>query len=376
MSNKILIVDMHRRFGGGQMHSLCKLKMLKENGFDAHILISSDKRFRNKLSELGLYFTKTNMRAFYFLKPAFKIALAIKLFFMCKKHKFEIVHCNSDYELGAARLVANFLPIKTVFTRHVVKRLKYKKIKNLDGFIGVNPAIIEQAKNLNDQHNLGIKKFEFIAPFFKEETFINFSTSQTRDEFFEKNFNLKLKNCPILCTVASLSLNKNQQILFKAMAYLIHTKKREVQAVLAGFGSQENSYKKMVKDLDIEQSVHFLGFTDKVADILYHSDIKVLPSRVGAEGFPISVIEASILKKPVIGTYGAGTDYAIRHEQTGLLFNPNDYLTLAAHIEKLIDNPDFAKQMAENAHKFVLENFTNQAKFEKLIKFYSDVINK
>lgn len=367
MNKKILIVELHHRLGGGQVHSLNKYKMLLKSNQDVLILVPHNTEITKQLEKEGLPHIKTRILRSEFIRPVYKIALAIKLFFICKKYKVDVIHCNKDIEIDAAKLVAKKYPVKIVFTRHVTKPLNIKRVRDIDGFIGVNPEIVSTAKNLN----LNIKTFEFIPPFFDENKYINYCPSQTRSAFFEESFKIKLKNCPILCIIANLSDLKNQEIVIKALAKLINQKNTPAQLVLAGIGSQKLYYKNLAKKLEIQDYVYLIGFTDMIPDLLFHSDIKILPSK--REGLPITITEAALMKKPIIGTFKTGTEYVIKHEKTGLLFNFDDVETLTSHIERLIENPQFAKELGENACDFVTKNLSNQSKLEKLINFYQRI---
>ncbi len=372
LKSKVLIVELHRRFGGGQAYSLSFYKTLLINGYEASILVPAGKDITKKLESQNLPCIKTNILRLGFIKPIYQLALAVKLYLVCKKNKINLIHCNKDVELWSAKLVAKLLKIRVVFTRHVLKPLKnLKRIKNVSGIICVNPDVAKNIETLNKSLSLNIKTVAFIPPFFDEEKFIKHKSLQNKDDFFKQNFNVELKKCPIISVIANLSVAKNQQILFHSIAKLINEKHKLVQVVLAGAGSQMSYYKRLAEQLLISEYVHFLGFTDKTADVLFYSDMMVFPSKL--EGFGIVLMEAALMKKPIISTFGSGPEYIVKHEHTGLLFNYNDSLTLAEHIELLIENPEIGGNLSKNAYDFVIQNLSNQAKFEKMDLVYKSL---
>ena len=371
-NNKVLIVELHRRFGGGQAYSLSLHKTLLANGYESNILVPKGKEITEMLEAQNIPCVKTNILRLGFIKPIYQIALAIKLYLVCKKNKINVIHCNKDIELWSAKLVVKLLNLRVVFTRHVLKPLKkLKRIKDIAGIVCVNPDVAKNIENLNKNLSLNIKTIAFIPPFFDEEKFIKHKSIQSKDDFFKQNFNIELKKCPVISVIANLSVAKNQQVLLHAMAKLINEKHKFVQAVLAGAGSQRSFYERLAEKLGITEYVHFLGFTDKTADVLFHSDMMVLSSKL--EGFGIVLMEAALMKKPIISTFGSGPEYVVKHGHTGLLFNWNDASTLTEQIQLLIESPEYGKKLSENAYNFVIQNLSNQAKFEKMDLVYKSL---
>lgn len=290
---------------------------------------------------------------------------------ICKKDNINIIHCNIHRETLAAKKVAKKYNVKIVLTRHNPQTPKAKYLKNLDGFIGVNPQIATIGKN----KKFNIKKSIFIPPIFDEEKFLNFKPSYNKENFFKKNFNLDLQNLPVLCMVANMPLNinhKNHPLLLNALAKLINEKNIKVNTLLIGDGPKKSELKVKTKKLNIEKYVHFLGFTDKVAEILYHSDINILTSK--EEGLPIVISEAALLKKTsIVGTDTPMTNI-ILHKKTGLVFKYNDIDSLVQKIEQLLDNPKLCKTLGENVYQYVKENFTTECSIKKIKKFYEKVL--
>lgn len=371
MNKKILIIELHHKLGGGQVHSLNMYKTMLENGCDVQILVPHNTEITRQLEAAGLAHIKTKILKFELIKPVYKLILAVTLFSLYKKLKFDVIHCNKDMELWAAKQVAKKYPVKVVFTRHVSKPFKANQIKNINGLICVNPNTLLVAENLNSKKNLQIKNFDFIPPFFEESKFINYKSDKKREDFFKENFGVMIKKIPILCLIGNLSKRKNQEVLIRAIHELIYNRNRAVQAVFAGTGSQESYLKSLAKNLGVADYCYFLGFTNKTNELIFHSDIKIVPSKV--EPFGIVFLEAALLKKPIIGTIGTGAELTVKHELSGLLFEANDVKALVDAIERILCNPEFGRILGENAFAHVLQNYSNQVKFQKLLTFYKNI---
>jgi glycosyltransferase involved in cell wall biosynthesis len=68
-------------------------------------------------------------------------------------------------------------------------------------------------------------------------------------------------------------------------------------------------------------------------------------------------IESMMHGVPVVAFDSAGTSEIIEHEQTGLLYN-SDGESLAAELERLLDDHSLYAGIVERARKHVFQNFT------------------
>ena len=92
-------------------------------------------------------------------------------------------------------------------------------------------------------------------------------------------------------------------------------------------------------------------------EILAGSSVFVQPSL--AESIPNATKEAHLLGIPVVGSNVGGIPEIIEHEKTGLLVPPGDAVALAAAVNRLLDDPDFAALLATSARKNVIEKFSS-----------------
>ena len=108
----------------------------------------------------------------------------------------------------------------------------------------------------------------------------------------------------------------------------------------------------MTKELKIQDKVYFHGNLKNPFNVLRHSDIFVLPSRV--EGFPNVLLEALSAGKPCISfNCPSGPSDLISHNNNGLLVNPNDIVAMAEAMQFLIDNPEIRKKFSSQANDII-----------------------
>ena len=81
-------------------------------------------------------------------------------------------------------------------------------------------------------------------------------------------------------------------------------------------------------------------------------DVSVLPSitdwKQETEGLGMVLLEALACGKPVIGTNTGGIVDIVKHEETGLLVEEKNAKQLAQALNRILSNPGFAKQLAQN----------------------------
>lgn len=117
---------------------------------------------------------------------------------------------------------------------------------------------------------------------------------------------------------------------------------------LLGGGALEGEIRELVRQLNL-QGVHFLGVSPhkEIAQFYDRADIFVNASNL--DNMPVSVLEAFASGTPVATTSPEGMRYIVEHERTGLLSDPGDPAALAQNIIRLLEDPDLAARLAENA---------------------------
>ena len=345
--------------GGGETYVLELYKNLTERGYHIDFLVLTNSPFQNKLAKLNIeHFHCAALKYKRWGIPYYPGKAHMRT--LCKERKIDIVHCNTERELRIAKQSIRSLPTRIVFTRHLPNKMRPASLANVDGVIGVSPAITQSLSKLNTAKNLHVGTIRNITPLVNEKKFLNFTPTTDRHSFFKTNFDVRLSDAPVLCTVANFysdRKHKNHHLLFEAVAHLIHTKKYPIEAVLAGDGVGRAALEKYAHELQIDRYVHFLGHTNQIPEIMYHTDFNVLPSSYEALG--LVLIEAALLRKPSIGATGTGVTTVITHNQTGLLFENNNAISLSVQIETSVKNISLRELLGKQAHDFVIENFSS-----------------
>ena len=159
-------------------------------------------------------------------------------------------------------------------------------------------------------------------------------------------------------TVARLEKEKNLDRLITAFKNT-HHKFPDWQLIIIGTGSQEKALKKLTQNLDLENSVKFLGQLkpSQIAQHYSQSQIFVLPSQY--EGWGMVILEAMASSLPVITTKVGVANSVIKNNHNGLLIEKTPR-SLEKKLNWLISHPKQRQRIAHQAKISLKEFFQTQ----------------
>jgi glycosyltransferase involved in cell wall biosynthesis len=129
----------------------------------------------------------------------------------------------------------------------------------------------------------------------------------------------------------------------------------------------------MIRDLGLQESVVWSGFTRDVPSALQRLDGLLLPSLFG-EGMPMVVLEALAAGIPVVATRVEGTPEVIRDSMEGFLAKPNDVESLAGSIKALISDRRRWLRMSQAALARHRSRFTDVLMAQRTAEVYADLL--
>ena len=103
----------------------------------------------------------------------------------------------------------------------------------------------------------------------------------------------------------------------------------------------------LIAELELEDAVVFAGQRPNIPAIMRAVDMLLLPS--WEEPFGRVVVEGMAAGRPVIATSVGGPAQTITDGLDGLLAPPKDPQAWAAAINRLLDDPQLARRIGENA---------------------------
>jgi glycosyltransferase involved in cell wall biosynthesis len=177
----------------------------------------------------------------------------------------------------------------------------------------------------------------------------------------------------VLGTVGSLFEVKGLPYLLEAIARL-RNKYPRLSLLIAGEGNREDSLKTIANQLELGNTVRFLGFRDDIPDILQAVDIYVCSSV--SEGLSLSILEAMAMSKPVVATDVGGNPELIADGANGFLVPAKDPVRLADAIAELINSPERRLEFGTKSREVVENRFSLERMVRDYEKLYEQVISK
>lgn len=130
----------------------------------------------------------------------------------------------------------------------------------------------------------------------------------------------------------------------------------------------------LARDLGIEKSVQFWGFTphDLLRDLLAASDIFMLPTKL--EGFGLVIAEALACGVPVVSSAIRPLDEIVVDGRSGFLVAPEDFGLFAQKACELLDTRELRRRFAEFGLEYVRARFGVSAVVSRIVGRYEELL--
>jgi len=158
---------------------------------------------------------------------------------------------------------------------------------------------------------------------------------------------------------ALLTHRKGVDILIKALPYLENYK-----LFIVGDGKSRKKLEKLTSELNVSNRCFFVGYKLDAYRYLEHFDIFAMPSR--SEGFPISLLEASIYSKPVVASNLSVIEEAFSNNEISF-FNLKKPLTIVDSIKELTNNNEKGK----NLNTKYLDFYSPEKMYKRYLSIYN-----
>lgn len=145
----------------------------------------------------------------------------------------------------------------------------------------------------------------------------------------------------------------------------------EALLLLAGDGSLRGALEQLSRDLEITETVRFLGYTEQMLAYYQASDVFVLPS--WSEGMSNALLEAMACGLAPVATAIPGNTDVVTHERDGLLVKAGDRHALAEALTRLLSDPSLRQQIATGARQTITGRFALEQTAEAYARLYQQL---
>lgn len=171
----------------------------------------------------------------------------------------------------------------------------------------------------------------------------------------------------LIGNIGRLELQKGMEYFIRSYP-LVKATCEKVKFVIVGDGAESSHLKNLVKEMELQDEILFLGRRDDVRRIMQYMDVIVLSSLW--EGYPLTPIEAFSVGKTVVATRVAGTTEIVIDEENGILVEVANSGELANGIKEMIQDTEKREQLEKNAYRYYCEKNDFSVFSEMVLSYY------
>lgn len=368
---KVLQAIRQGKVGGGESHILSLVKHIDKALFEPVVLSFTDGQMITELNHTGIgNFVIPSEKAFDFTTWS-------KVKKLMQQEQVDLVHIHGTRATSNIYWAAKQLKLPVVYTIHGWsfhddQSLPVKKARILfEKWITrkTNCNISVSASNQKTGRD-NISNFNSTV-IYNGIDVEHFSPYNTKRKSLRKELNIPA-DAFVFSFIGRITIQKNPLGLIKAFKKIAEANPQAL-LLMVGDGELKEAAVQLVSELNLEKSVVFEGFRTDVADILFSSDVYCLPSLW--EGFPIGLLEAMAMGKPVIATRVDGSSEIILHKENGLLVEPQQDEMLSGAMLELMHNEPLRNTLGKAARQTITDNFDVCKMTRQIENIYTNILS-
>lgn len=186
---------------------------------------------------------------------------------------------------------------------------------------------------------------------------------------------LGLNGKRIVGVISRVAKEKGQEKLIRSLP-ILKKKNSKLTVILVGRGPDLSRLKKIAKDLQIKEDVIFLGFVKDKNIALAIMDVFAFTATWELEGFGLSLVEAMMMKIPVISFKNNTVHEILRHRKTGFIVRKNNPEYLAQAIINTFKNKNRSIKMTQQGLISAKQKFDIQISASKIFHILEEAADE
>ncbi|MBH8554885.1 glycosyltransferase family 4 protein [Nostocaceae cyanobacterium CENA357] len=292
-----------------------------------------------------------------FVNLVWSFVLAIKLYF---RYHYRYIEWGHGYEFPALLLLSYILPIRFFIYLHgndVLSASQNPLWRSLFQLTLTRAeGIVCNSSGTQDylRHTFRLRTpTHIIHPVVRPEKFGVVTSQSGLDDLrlsLRQAYNIP-QTAVVILSVGRLVKHKNFDRVIENLPLLL-TIGVDVHYIICGQGSSESELKSLAHRLRVDKRVHFAGYVSdrELAGYYAACDIfamlTILNTKArNVEGFGMVYLEASYFGKPVIASGLGSIIDIVRHEENGILVNPNSGYEVFQAFKKLCKDQQLREQL-------------------------------
>ncbi|MCP3030715.1 N-acetyl-alpha-D-glucosaminyl L-malate synthase BshA [Halobacillus sp. A1] len=349
-------------------------KLLAEKGHEIHF-ITTQLPFRLNRVYPNIFYHEVEVSNYpVFQHPPYDLSLANKMAEVINREELDILHVHYAMPHAVLAILAKQMSdrdIKIVTTLHgtditvlgidsSLKQMIKFAIDQSDRVTAVSESLVSQTREQLET----VKPIDVIYNFVDERQYFRNPNAQLKKEYKIK------EEEKVIIHVSNFRRVKRVTDVIQVFAKV----REEVPSklLLIGDGPEYSMCYQLVKTLNLENHVLFLGKQENVNELLAISDLKLLLSE--KESFGLVLLEAMACGVPCIGTRVGGIPEVIDHGETGYIAELGDIDEISNYAISLLSDEKVLHQFSIQAEQVVKEKFASQTILRQYEQLYDQVI--
>ena len=192
--------------------------------------------------------------------------------------------------------------------------------------------------------------------------------------FVTKNVTQKERIPHRVTQIGTLITRKHAEMTIEAVA-MLREKYPDITLTIAGYGPEQSRFEALCRELQIEESVTFLGHLTNAEALAEMARAQVFSMPSVNEGFGIVYLEAMASGCVTIGTQSEGIDGIIISGENGFLIPPLDVNCLVGIMDRCFQNSELMRRISDAARATANElTWENNAK--QYLELFASLIKK
>ncbi|MEK3781283.1 N-acetyl-alpha-D-glucosaminyl L-malate synthase BshA [Paenibacillus sp. FSL R5-0810] len=350
-------------------------KLLAEQGHQVHFIAHSIP-FRLGSFHKNIFYHEVEVNDYYvFRYPPYDLSLATKMAQVANMQQLDVLHVHYAVPHAVCAFLAKQMvgdQLKVVTTLHgtditvlaqdeSLKDLIRLAINESDAVTAVSEDLIRETRDLLDITRDIDLTYNFVDP---RVYYPRHSESLRRDYanpaekvlMHISNFRPVKRVGDVLDIFDRVQRNMPAKLL------------------LVGEGPELPKIQCRIKEMGLEDKVHFLGKQDEIAHVISMADVLLLPSE--KESFGLVALEAMACGVPTVGSTAGGIPELVTHGETGFLAPIGDTAAMAEHVLTIFKDAELAERMRKACLQRATTMFCNELIRGKYEQIYYRVLGR
>lgn len=350
-------------------------KLLAEKGHEVHF-ISHSVPFRLGSFHKNIMYHEVEVSDYYvFRYPPYDLSLATKMAQVAKSQNLDVLHVHYAVPHAVCAFLAKQMvgeDLKVVTTLHgtditvlaqdeSLKDLIRLAINESDAVTSVSNDLMRETREVLDIN----RDIDLTYNFVDQRVYYPRDAIKCRNDFAEPGER-------VLMHISNFRPVKRVSDVVDV--FNLVNMKIPTRLLFVGEGPDLPKIQWKIKEMGLEDRVHFLGKQDDIAHVISMADILLLPSE--KESFGLVALEAMACGIPTVGSMAGGIPELVSHGVTGFLAPIGDTRQMADYCISMLNNPKLMQVIKEACLTRARSEFSSERIMSQYESIYYRVLNR